>query len=124
MALTKGHCAAIIDGNAQDDVTVTSLHAGDRVFGTAHVDTAAGGTVTTERDPSRCFRLPTTATIAAGAEIVTTADGNPTTQDRRRRCCSPSCQHRRVRQRDTRLAGHLTAVPPFPHGRGSPRKPS
>ena len=79
VALPKGQFVAVTEGSAPDHVTVTSPQSGDRVFGIANMDTVAGGMVTIERGPSRCFRLPTTATIAAGAEIETTADGTPTT---------------------------------------------
>lgn len=78
-SLTKGQFVIVTDGTDPDHVTVTTPQAGDTVFGIANMDTAAGKLVTIERGPARCFRLPTSATIAAGAEIETADDGTPTT---------------------------------------------
>ena len=77
--LTKGQFVAIAADNHTEHPNVTVAAKGATTFGIAATDTAAGGIVTIQRGNARCFRLPTTATIAAGAALQVGTNGEPVT---------------------------------------------
>lgn len=76
--LTLGQFAAVAPGEGiPGTVSVTVATAGARAFGLAQDDAATGEKVGIQRGNGRCFRVPTTATIGAGADIEVGADGKP-----------------------------------------------
>ena len=77
--ITLGTFVKITTGDDRELASITTAAAGDRVFGIAATDASTGDKLTVQRGQARCFRLPTTATIAAGALIQVGANGAPAT---------------------------------------------
>lgn len=79
-AVTLGQFVAVTAGtNSTNNVNVAVAEAGDRAFGLAQDNAAANTLVGVQRGNGRCFRVPTTATIAAGADVQVGAGGQPET---------------------------------------------
>ena len=73
--LTKGQFVALVPGDDTSHPNVAVCPAGDRPFGLAHLDTTSGNLVGIQRGNGRCFRVPATGTIAAGAHAEVGANG-------------------------------------------------
>ena len=75
--IALGTFVTITAGNDRDLPSVTTANAGELAFGIAATDAAEGDKLTIQRGSARCFRIPTTATIAAGATIEVGDNGDP-----------------------------------------------
>lgn len=74
--LVRGQFVAIT-GDGDENPAVSVAPQGARAFGLANLDTDTGDTVTVERGPGRCFRVPTSVAIAAGTDLEVGAQGQP-----------------------------------------------
>ncbi|MBB1032553.1 DUF2190 family protein [Dietzia sp. SLG310A2-38A2] len=78
-ALTRGQFVAVVAGDDTSHPNVAVCPAGDRPFGLAHLDADTDTLVGIQRGNGRCFRVPATGSITAGAHVEVGADGTATT---------------------------------------------
>lgn len=74
--VVQGQFVELTDSTT-DHPTVKVAQPGNRAFGLVMVDTNAEDLVGIQRGNGRCFRVPTDATITAGADLEVGASGQP-----------------------------------------------
>ncbi|WP_080793165.1 capsid cement protein [Corynebacterium pacaense] len=75
--INLGQFVAVSTNGTQPNPTVSVAPAGSYPLGLAQDAAEAGSKITVQRGNARCFRVPTNATITAGALLQVGANGQP-----------------------------------------------
>lgn len=75
--IKQGQFVALTEATDPELPSVKVAPAGARIFGIAATAVSKGNIVGIQRGNSRCFRLPTTTPVTAGAALQVGANGQP-----------------------------------------------